>query len=233
MRAVLLMLCAVGALSTCQGNASPLVDESRSWLEEITRSARQAKDAIVSSGDLTLLDEEFGNARELEELAAHLPFSEEDRKVCAAAAKAVVDFITAAKAGNMNSGPASYERQKVRWDSLAEKCRVTLVAYEKSVKNRVLTPAEKRLGTLAAAMFAVEDICTTVHATPTFTRFMSDNATRLGQIDSLGDLLARHIAAARRQFDEVIKTKGCRALADELNASEDAKAVGWVLFAGF
>jgi hypothetical protein len=82
-------------------------------------------------------------------------------------------------------------------------------------------------------MIAVKDGCTTVNATPTFTRFIAENSRAFERIDSADDPRAKHIAAELDRLGEVLKKQGCRAFADQMNGSDAAKTVGWVLFSGF
>lgn len=92
------------------------------WYVEIKRAAKYARIAITGTADLTRIDTEQAAATKQLRAAAQLPLPDRDKAICTGAAKAVVDFIAAAKSGNMDNGPASYERQKARWDTLSEDC---------------------------------------------------------------------------------------------------------------
>jgi len=97
-------------------------EQSRDWYVEIKRAAKYARIAIAHTGDLVRIDAEQVVAAKQLQAAAQLPLPERDKAVCTAAAKAVVDFIAAGKAGNMSSGPTSYERQYQRWENLSDEC---------------------------------------------------------------------------------------------------------------
>ena len=123
MRGLFLMAstAAWAALSTCNAMASDW-DQARDWYVETKRAAKYARIAITGTADLARIDaEQTAAARQLRS-AAQLPLADRGKAVCTGAAKAVVDFIAAGKAGNMNSGPASYERQYARWQTLSEEC---------------------------------------------------------------------------------------------------------------
>ncbi len=97
-------------------------EQNRDWYIEIKRAAKYARIAITGTADLARIDAEQAAAAKQLRAAAQLQLPDRDKAICVAAAKAVVDFIAAAKAGNMDGGPASYERQKTRWDFLSEEC---------------------------------------------------------------------------------------------------------------
>ncbi|HEY0328811.1 MAG TPA: hypothetical protein VGC77_06885 [Rhodopseudomonas sp.] len=97
-------------------------EQSSGWYIETKRVAKFARIAITSTGDLARMDAEEAAARKQLASASGLPLPDQARAICAASAKAVVDFIGAAKAGNMTNGPASYERQYQRWDTLSDQC---------------------------------------------------------------------------------------------------------------
>lgn len=92
------------------------------WYVETKRAAKYARIAITGTADLARLDQEQAAAEKQLRASAQLRLPDRDKAVCIAAAKAVVDFIAAAKAGNMDGGPASYERQQTRWDVLSVDC---------------------------------------------------------------------------------------------------------------
>lgn len=122
LRSVLKGATLVGLIMVASPALSGDWEWSRDWYIEIKRAAKYARIAITATGDLARIDAEHSAASKQLRLAAQLPLPDQDRAVCIASAKAVVDFIAAAKAGNMDTGPASYERQKARWDVLSEDC---------------------------------------------------------------------------------------------------------------
>ncbi|RJF74166.1 hypothetical protein D4Q52_13475 [Rhodopseudomonas palustris] len=97
-------------------------EQSRDWYIELKRAAKYARIAITGIADLNRIDTEQATAGKQLQAALQLPLPDKDKAVCSAAAKAVVDFIAAGKAGNMTGGPASYERQYARWDALSVDC---------------------------------------------------------------------------------------------------------------
>lgn len=108
-------------LSACSAIASEW-DQARDWYVETKRAAKYARIAITGTADLARIDAEQASAARQLRNAAQLPLADRDKAVCTGAAKAVVDFIAAGKAGNMTSGPASFERQYARWETLSDEC---------------------------------------------------------------------------------------------------------------
>ena len=120
-----LLAIAVVALSVVTSGgvvASPKWDHASGWYIEMKRVAKSARIAITATSDLGRMDAEEASAKRLLGLAAGLPLSNRGRDLCSGAAKAVIDFIGAARVGNMDAGPASYESQKRRWDILSDEC---------------------------------------------------------------------------------------------------------------
>lgn len=88
------------------------------WYIELKRAAKYARIAISVPANRAQIDAEEVAAKRQLDLAAKLPLSDQERTTCTQAAKAVVDFIAAAKAGNT----AGYELKKERWDELSPEC---------------------------------------------------------------------------------------------------------------
>lgn len=106
-------------------------EDGLAWFIETKRAAKYARIAVTMTADLGRLDREEQAAKRQLAAAPSLALPTEGRAVCQAAAKAVVDFITAAKAGNMSSGPASYEMQYARWDRVSADCLKAIHAYDR------------------------------------------------------------------------------------------------------
>lgn len=113
---------AIGAALFSIGARAADWEQSRDWYVETKRAAKYARIAITNSGDLARIDAEEAVAKRQFARSFQLPLDDHGKSSCSHAAKAVVDFIGAAKSGNMEGGPASYERQMARWDALSEEC---------------------------------------------------------------------------------------------------------------
>jgi hypothetical protein len=125
------------------------IDEAEAWYIETKRAAKYARLAITSPAYRERLEHEDEAARHQLSKASALALSPEGRAVCQRAARAVVDFVAAARAGNMSNGPASFETQLVVWDHLSDRCiegiRSTAVSRPPAISAIDLTRARDRL----------------------------------------------------------------------------------------
>ncbi|WP_296579754.1 hypothetical protein [Xanthobacter sp.] len=115
-------LCAASCFSVFAAPAwADQVVDARQWHVDLKRAAKYARISI-QSGDLNRLRTERDAVDALLVKSGSLQFPEGAAPVCRAAGEAVRDFISAAQAGNMASGPASFSVQFARWDRLGDQC---------------------------------------------------------------------------------------------------------------